>query len=118
MYFASNESLQNIFVYQLQSQKDKGVDYVISWKSKGSYNFILFPQYTHFLDIIKIFGYKIGVKFNRHPLVVKQNKYATKIANAYIGYELDTWPKNPLDNFTLKNCLFDATNIVKTNDKK
>ena len=71
MYFASNESLQNIFVYQLQSQKDKGVDYVISWKSKGSYNFILFPQYTHFLDIIKIFGYKIGVKFNRHPLVVK-----------------------------------------------
>ena len=27
--------------------------------------------------------------------------------------DLDTWPKIPLNNFPLKNCLFDATNIVK-----
>ena len=32
-------------------------------------------------------------------------------------YELNLWPKNPLDNFILKNCLFDATNIVKNSNK-
>ena len=33
-------------------------------------------------------------------------------------YDLTNWPKNPLGNFTLKNCLFGATNIVKNNNKK
>ena len=28
------------------------------------------------------------------------------------------WQKLPLRNFTLKNCLFGATNIVKSCDKK
>ena len=55
--------------------------------------------------------------FDRHCLDVEQNNYATKIVNAYIVYELVTWPNNPLKNFTLKNCLFGATNIVKNSDK-
>ena len=51
MYFTGNDDLQNIFVYQLtlstlQPQKGKSIDYVISWKSKGLYGFILSPQYT------------------------------------------------------------------------
>ena len=28
-------------------------------------------------------------------------------------YKLDTWPKILRDNFTLKNCLFGLTNILK-----
>ena len=32
----------------------------------------------------------MGVKFDREPLAVEQNNYRTKIANAYIVYELDT----------------------------
>ena len=32
-------------------------------------------------------------------------------------YDLDNWSKNPLKNFTLKNCLFGGTNTVKNNDK-
>ena len=32
-------------------------------------------------------------------------------------YDLDNWSKIPLRNFTLKNCLFGATNIVKISDK-
>ena len=43
--------------------------------------------------------------------------YATKIVNAYIVYELETWPKAPLNNFKFKNCLSGATNIVKNSDK-
>ena len=40
IYFKSNDGSQNIFVYQgtldtVELEKDKGSDYVISWKLKG-----------------------------------------------------------------------------------
>ena len=44
IYFTSNDTSQNTFVYQpafdaLELKKeDKGTDYVLSWKSKGVYN--------------------------------------------------------------------------------
>ena len=41
----------------------------------------------------------------------------TRIENVYIAYELYDWLKIPLKNFTLKNCLFGATNTVKNSDK-
>ena len=41
-----------------------------------------------------------------------------KIVNVYIVYDLDDWLKNYLRNFTLKNCLFRVSNIVKSNDKE
>ena len=31
---------------------------------------------------------------------------------------MKAWPKTPPRNFSLKNCLFGATNIVKNSDKK
>ena len=46
----------------------------------------------------------MAIKFEKDPLVVEQNNYATKIVNAYIVYKLDGWPKNPLESFTLKTC--------------
>ena len=42
----------------------------------------------------------------------------TKTVNVYIVYDLEAWPKIPLRNFTLKNCWFGATNIVKNSDKE
>ena len=47
----------------------------------------------------------MGIKFDGGPSVVQQNNYATKIVNAYIFYELDTWPKVFLNNFKLKKML-------------
>ena len=43
MYFISNDGSQNMFVYQptldkLELKKNKGTDYVLSWKSNGIYN--------------------------------------------------------------------------------
>ena len=69
------------------------------------------PLHGAILSNRKLFEYKIGIKFNSTPSVVEQNNYTTKIVNAYIVYELDNWPRNPLNNFTLKNCLFGTTNI-------
>ena len=51
--------------------KDKGTDYVLSWKSNGAYNSKLKPSYTAFLQRIKLSGYKTGIKFDNNPLAVE-----------------------------------------------
>ena len=50
----------------------------------------------------------MGTKFDKNLSAVEENNYLTKIA----------WPKIPLRNFTLKNCLFRATYTVKNSDKE
>ena len=57
------------------------------------------------------------MQFNNTSLVIEQNNYTSKIINVFIVYDLDNCPNNLLRNFTLKSCLFGATNVVKTNDK-
>ena len=42
----------------------------------------------------------------------------TKIVNVYIFYDLDAWPRNPTNNLKFKNCLVQATNILKNSDKE
>ena len=84
-----------MFVYQpkfntLELKKEKGTDYVLSWKSKGLYTSKLKPLYTAFLHSIKISGYKVGIKFDKDPLTVEQNN--------------------------LKGCLFRGNSIVKNSD--
>ena len=60
----------------------------------------------------------MGIKPDKDPIAVEQNNYLTKIANVNIVYDLDVWQKIPLWNFTIKNCLFGATSIVKNSDEK
>ena len=76
------------------------------------------PLYAAFLHNIELVGYRIEIQFDNNILDVKQNIYANKIINAYIVYNLDTWPKIPLNNFEfLKKCLLGLTYIVKNSDK-
>ena len=60
----------------------------------------------------------MGIKFDKDPLAAEQNDYTTKILNAYIVYDFDGWPRNPINDFKFKNCLFGTTNIVKNSDKE
>ena len=92
--------------------------YVLSWKSKGVFNSKLKPLYTAFLNSMKLYEYRIGMKFDKDLLAVEQKIYLMKIVNVYIVYDLDAWPRNPTNNFKFKNCLFGATTIVKNNDKE
>ena len=71
-----------------------------------------------FLPSIKYFVHKIVIQFNNTTLVVEQNIYVIKTVSAFIIFDLDIWPKIPLRNFTLKNCLFGATNRAKDSDKE
>ena len=123
IYFTSNGGSQNTFVYQskfdtLELKKRKGTDHALSCKSIGICNSKLKSLHTFFLDTTKLFGYKMRVRFDKDLLVVAQNNYLSKIVNVYIVYDLDTWPKIPLGNFTKRNCLFGATTVVKNCDKK
>ena len=77
IYFTNNDGSQNTFVCQptldvLELKKEKGTDYVLSWKSKGVSNSKLKPLYTAFLNIIKLSGYRIGIKFDKDPLAVEK----------------------------------------------
>ena len=123
MYFKSNDGSQNTFIYHaslqtLELKKDKGTDYILSWKSNRAYNSKLKSLYTAFLHSIKLSGYVIIIEFDKDLLAVEQNNYLTKIVNVYIVYELNAWSRNPTNNFKFKNCLFEATNIVKNSDKE
>ena len=83
-----------MFVYQLifdrlDVKKDKGTDYVFSWKSKGVYTSKLKPLYTVFWHSIKLSGYKMAMKLDKEPLAVKPNNYTTTVVYTYIVYDLD-----------------------------
>ena len=123
MYFTSNDESQNTFVFStntlyIRSKKDKGIDYILSQKSKGVYTFKRKPLYTAFLQSIKLSVYIIGMTLDKDPVALEQNNYLTKIVNVYIVYDLDAWPRNPTKNFKSKNCLFGVTSIIKNSDKE
>ena len=63
-----------------------------------------------------MFLVEIGIKFDKDCLAAEQNNYSTKIVNLYIVYDLGAWSRNPINNFKFKNCLFEATNIIKIID--
>ena len=60
----------------------------------------------------------MGMKFDKGPLAVEQNKYTTKVVNVCIVYDLDAWSRNPTNKFKFRNCLLGATNIVENRDKE
>ena len=60
MYSTSDDGSQNMIVYQptlhtLELKKEKAIDYVVSWKSRGVYTSKLKSLYTAFLHSIKSF---------------------------------------------------------------
>ena len=65
--FFCDDGSENMFVYQpifdtLELKKDKGTDYVVSWKSKGVYTSKPKPLYTAFFHSIRISANKVEIK--------------------------------------------------------
>ena len=94
------------FVYQpaFDALESKNV---FSWKSKGVYSSELKLLRTAFLNGMKLPAYRIGIKLDKDLSAVEQNSYLSKIVNVYITYDLDDWPKNPINNFNFKSCLLE-----------
>ena len=90
----------------LQLKKDKDTDYVPSWKSEEVYTSKLKTLSTAFLHSINLSWYRMGIKFDKDSLAVKQSNYQTKIVNAYTVYDLDACQKFLLTISNKKNpCL-------------
>ena len=68
-----------------------------------------------YYPIRKYQGHRLMLHFNIDSFVVEQINYARKIINAYIFYDVDSWPR--INNFALTSSLFGATNIVKNRYK-
>ena len=60
----------------------------------------------------------MGIKYGKDTLGVVQNNFENRIVNVYIPYDLDSWSRNPTNNFKFRNCLFGAISIVKNTDKE
>ena len=62
---------------------------------------------------------RVNLKFSNSVLVKKSFSllYSNFILNLYIVYELNTWPRNPANNFTLKNCLFGTVKLRRNTIK-
>ena len=43
--------------------------------------------------------------------------FSNFILNLYIAYELNTWPRNLANTFTLKKCLFGTVKLVRNSVK-
>ena len=72
MHFTSNVVYQPT-LHALELKKDKGTDYVLSWKSKGVLNSKLKPLYTTFWNSIEFSEHTARIKFDKNPLPVGQN---------------------------------------------
>ena len=60
----------------------------------------------------------MGIKFEKDPLVVELNNCLTKIVNVYIVFDSAAWPRNSINNFKFKSCLFGETSMVKNSHKE
>ena len=76
------------------------------------------PLYTAFLHSIKLFEYRIAIKFDKDTFAAEQNNYLSKIVNVYIVCDWPALPRNPTNNLRFKNYLFGLTSIVKILIKK
>ena len=58
---------------------------------------------------------RVHLKFNNSAFVQKSfsSLYNNSTWNLYKLFELNTWPRNPATNFTLKNCLFGTFKLVR-----
>ena len=61
---------------------------------------------------------RVILKFNNSVLVqqIFSSFYSSFILNLYIVYELNTWPRNPTNNFTIKNCFFGTVKLTRNAD--
>ena len=119
MYFTSNDGSQNMFVYQptldtLELKKEKGTDYFLSWKSNGIYISKFKPFHNALLHRIKLFGYRMGIEFDKDSLAVEQKQNFKCLYCLWFR----CFPRNPTNNFKFKNCLFEATCVVINGDKE
>ena len=117
MYFTDNDGYQNYLAFapMLSSIILDGNKKISNWLSTGisSEKIKLFVNNLEPTMFNLVIG-RVNLKFNNSVLVQKSSSslYSIFILNLYIVYEVNTWPRNPANNFTLKQCLFGPVKLV------
>ena len=123
MHFTGNDSYQNFAVFApiLSSLILDRNEKVTNWKSTAVSSEKIKPFDTNLEPTVSnLANGKVILKFNNSALVqiIFSSLYNNFILNLHIVYELNTWPSNRTNNFTLKNCLFGTVNLTGNADKK
>ena len=89
---------------------------VTNWISTGISSETIKPFHTNLEPTMSnLANGRVILKFNNYVLVQKisSSLYNNFILNIYIVYELNNWPCNPTNNFSLNNCLFGTVKLVR-----
>ena len=126
MYFTGNDCYQNFLVFapMLNISKSSLIldsnKKVISWILTGISSEKIKPYDTNLEPTMSnLANGRVILKFNIPVLVqsIFSSLYSNFIINLYIVCELINGPRNPTNNFTLKNGLFGTVNLTKNADK-
>ena len=119
MYFADNDGYQNFLVFApiLSSLILDSNKRVTNWILTGISSEKIKPFDTNLEPTMSnLANGRVTLKFNNSVLVPKifSFLYRNFILNLWIVYELNTWPRNPTNNFALKNCLFGTVKLTRS----
>ena len=122
MYFTDDDGYQNflVFVPMLSSLILDSNKKVTHWISTGISSEKIKPFDTGLAPTMSnLPNGRVNLKFNNSVLEQKSfsSLYSNFILNLYIVCELNMWPLNPANNFTLKNCLFGTVKLVRNTIK-
>ena len=126
MYFTGNDCYQNFLVFasMLNISKSSLIldsnKKVISWILTGISSEKIKPYDTNLEPTMSnLANGRVILKFNIPVLVqsIFSSLYSNFIINLYIVCELINGPRNPTNNFTLKNGLFGTVNLTRNADK-
>ena len=118
MYFTGNNGYENVLVFAsmlsslILDSNRKVTNWIlsrISFEKIEPFDTGLEPTMSNLTN-----G-RVNLKFNSSVLVQKSfsSFYRCLISNLSIVYELNAWPRNPANNFTLKNCIFGTVKLVR-----
>ena len=120
IYFTGKDSYQNFLVFasMLSSLILDSNTKVTNWISTGISSEKTKPFDTGLATkMSNLASGRVNLKTNNSVLVQKRfsSLYSNFILN--LVYELNTWPRNPINNFTLKSCLFGTVKLVRNTIK-
>ena len=118
MFFTGNDGYENFLVFapMLSSLIRDRSKKVTNQRLTGISSEKIKPFDTNFEPAISnLANGGVNLKFNSSILVQKSfsSMYSNLILNLFIVDELNNKPRNPANNFTLKNCLFSTAKLLR-----
>ena len=115
IYYVNQPLPKSLILKNLSSD-----EYATGWKSKSLYDDeIISRNFNRALKETYFTGFRLAFEFSNSVIAQKNITHTcSKHISLYIVHEIDNWPRNLLNNFILKNCLFGAVKIARNTVKR